>query len=82
MSLLPIWTWINTKGVIVGEASGNLPDSYGDCLYFQLPNSKLAVSISYKKWYRIDQTKSGEPIVPDYETSSGEALDKVYELIQ
>lgn len=71
----------NDMGVIIGEASGNLPDSYGDCLYFQMPNSKLAVSISYKRWYRIDQTKSGEPIMPDYETSSDEALQKVYELI-
>lgn len=71
----------NELGTIVGQPSGNLPDSYGDCLYFQLPNSKLMLSISYKRWYRIDQTKSGEPIMPDVEVPSGEALNKVYELI-
>lgn len=71
----------NDLGTIVGQPSGNLPDSYGDCLYFQMPNSKLMLSISYKRWYRIDQTKTGEPIMPDVEVPSGEALKKVYELI-
>ena len=35
----------NNLGVLVGEASGNLPDSYGDCLYFTLPNSKFTLSV-------------------------------------
>lgn len=72
----------NDIGTVVGEPSGNLPDSYGDILTFQMPNSKLIMTVSHKRWYRIDQTKTGEPIMPDYETSSTEALDKVYELIQ
>lgn len=71
----------NDLGTIVGQPSGNLPDSYGDCLYFQMPNSGLAMSTSYKKWYRIDQTKAGQPIMPDVEVNSGKALEKVYELI-
>lgn len=72
----------NDLGTIVGQPSGNLPDSYGDCLFFQMPNSRLAISVSYKRWYRIDQTKAGEPIMPDVDVTSGEALEKVYELIQ
>lgn len=72
----------NRLGMVVGEASGNLPDSYGDCLYFQLPNSGLALSVSYKRWYRIDQEKAGEPILPDVEVDSKEALQKVYDLIE
>lgn len=71
----------NDLGVIVGQASGNLPDSYGDLLYFQTPNAKLLLSVSFKKWYRIDQTKSGEPLTPDYVCPSEEALEKAYELI-
>ena len=71
----------NDLGTIVGKPSGNLPDSYGDSLLFQLPNSKLLMCVSYKKWYRIDQTKAGQPIMPDVEVSSDEALEKVYELI-
>lgn len=72
----------NNLGTIVGEPSGNLPDSYGDCLYFQLPNSKFVLSISHKRWYRIDQSKAEQPIMPNYEVPAEEALGKVYELIQ
>ncbi len=71
----------NGLGTIVGEPSGNLPDGYGDCLFFQMPNSKLLISVSFKKWSRIDSSKAGEAIMPDVLVSSGEALDKVYELI-
>lgn len=72
----------NDMGTLVGEPSGNLPDAYGDCLYFQMPNSQLLMSVSHKKWSRIDQSKYGEPIVPDYEVPAEEALEKVYEVIQ
>lgn len=71
----------NDLGIIVGEPSGNLPDSYGDILSFQMPNSKLMLCVSHKRWYRIDQSKSGQPIMPDYEVEGSEALEKVYELI-
>ncbi len=72
----------NQMGVLVGETSGNLPDSYGDTLGFQLPNSKLYLNVSYKKWYRVDKRKAGEPLEPDYVTESDNALEKVYELMQ
>lgn len=71
----------NDLGTIVGEPSGNLPDSYGDILSFQMSNSKLMLCVSHKRWYRVDQSKSGQPIMPDYEVESSEALEKVYELI-
>lgn len=71
----------NGLGCIVGEASGNLPDSYGDCLYFQLPHSGIVLSVSYKRWYRIDQNKAGEQIMPDVPVDAEEALQKVYQLI-
>lgn len=71
----------NDLGTIVGEPSGNLPDSYGDILSFQMPNSKLMLCVSHKRWYRVDQSKSGQPIMPDYEVESSAALEKVYELI-
>jgi len=38
--------------------------------------------VSHKRWYRIDRSKSGQPIRPDYEVESSEALEKVYELIR
>ena len=71
----------NNLGTVVGEAAGNMPDAYGDVLSFTVPNSKLAFSVSFKKWHRIDQSKSGEPIKPDYECKSQEALDYAKQLI-
>ncbi|MCM1193365.1 MAG: S41 family peptidase [Butyrivibrio sp.] len=72
----------NHLGIIIGQPSGNLPDGYGDCLSFRMPHSGLAISVSYKKWYRTDQTKAGQPLFPDVETAPNEALTKLYELIQ
>lgn len=34
------------------------------------------------KQNRIDESKSGEPLVPDYEVDSLNALLKVYELVE
>lgn len=72
----------NHLGTLIGEPSGNLPDSYGDILQFQLPHSRLGLIVSYKKWYRVDLQKSGEPIMPDVLCPSEEAMDKAYEIIQ
>ncbi|MBP1585353.1 MAG: hypothetical protein ILP17_06645 [Lachnospiraceae bacterium] len=71
----------NDLGILVGEPSGNLPESYGDILLFDTPNSHLNFQISYKRWFRIDETKSGQPLDPDYPCSSEEAMDRAYELI-
>ena len=71
----------NDLGVVVGEPAGNLPDSYGDLLKFTTPNSHLSFSISYKRWFRIDETKTGQPLDPDYPCASQEAMDMAYDLI-
>jgi len=71
----------NDLGIVVGEESGNLPDSYGDTISFQTPNARLNITMSYKRWFRIDETKSGQPLVPDYPCPSSEAMDKAYEII-
>ncbi len=71
----------NHLGTLVGSTSGNRPDSYGDSLHFQLPNSALTFSVSFKRWYRVDQSKSGLPLTPDVVVLPSEALEKVYELI-
>ena len=70
----------NDLGKVIGEASGNLPDTYGDCLVFVTPNTKLSFNISYKRWYRIDRTKAGQRIMPDYPCDPADALDKLFEL--
>lgn len=72
----------NNIGEIVGEASGNLPDCYIDALLYQLPESKLAFQVSWKRNFRIDSSKKiGEPLNPDYPCEPSQALNKIYELI-
>ena len=71
----------NDIGKVVGEASGNLPDSYGDFLNFAMPNSKLLFTVSYKRWFRIDESKAGQLLEPDYPCDPNEALEKAYEII-
>ncbi len=72
----------NKLGIIVGETPGNMPSSYGDILAFQMPNSNLPITISYKKFRRVDEEKDAIPLIPDYEVDAENALDKVYELIK
>lgn len=50
----------NKIGTLIGEPTGNAPTSYGDILMFQLPNSKFNMSISYKKFFRVDRSKDDE----------------------
>ena len=50
----------NHLGTIVGEATGNSPDSYGDILEFRLPNSGLHYTVSYKKWLRPDRSRAND----------------------
>lgn len=72
----------NDIGEIVGEASGNLPDCYIDALSYQLPESKLAFQVSWKRNFRIDSSKKrGEPLNPDYPCEPSQVLNKIYELI-
>ncbi len=72
----------NGIGKVIGETPGNMPTAYGDKLSFQLPVSKLMLSVSYKKFYRVDITKSIEPLIPDYETDADTAEEKLVEYIK
>ena len=55
----------NGIGKVVGEASGNMPNSYGQITRFVLPNSGLIMQVSTKDWHRIDETKEELPVLPD-----------------
>lgn len=53
-------------GTVVGEPTSNNPNSYGDVLQFQLPNSQIRYQVSMKRWVRPDQTKNDEDtLMPD-----------------
>ncbi len=72
----------NGIGKVIGETPGNMPTAYGDKLSFQLPESKLVLSVSYKKFYRADMTKSIEPLIPDYTVDADKAEEKLVEYIK
>ncbi len=65
---------------VIGQPPGNRPSAYGDVLLFQMPNSALAFSVTYKQFSRPDQTKDGESALqPDYPTEITETGDEVME---
>ena len=72
----------NGIGKVIGEIPGNMPTAYGDKRGFQLPESKLVLSVSYKKFYRVDINKSIEPLIPDYTVEADKALEKLVEYIK
>lgn len=56
----------NKAAVIVGEETGNAPTCYGDIMSFVLPESKIGMTISYKKFERPDPSKDpADSLKPD-----------------
>ncbi len=72
----------NNLGTIIGEASGNNPNSYGETASFKLPNSGIFMQISTKKWHRINQNTEEVFIEPDIKCESKEAIFKLYDEIK
>lgn len=71
----------NHLGQVLGEASANSVNGYGEVAAFYLPNTGLFVQISTKKWYRIDENNSEDYVLPDFPCESGQAMGKLYEVI-
>ena len=65
----------NDLGTLIGEPCGNLPASYGEVVSFRLPESGLYMQVSVKKWHRVDESKEGEPLMPDIECPEARALE-------
>ena len=56
----------NHLGRIVGEPGGGAPSSYGDILYFVLPQSCCSYTLSFKRWVRPDPQQDPAPaLLPD-----------------
>lgn len=68
---------------VIGEQPGSRPSTFGDMLQFQLPNSKLLFTTTYKYYDRPDTTKSGdETLVPDTLINSDKVMDSLYSQIE
>ncbi len=53
-------------GRIVGTCSGGLPNSFGDCYYFNLPNTNIFCSVSHKFFVRPSGNEKDNDLTPDY----------------
>lgn len=69
-------------GTIIGEPSSNMPNAYGDILYFVLPNSHIYGMVSHKQFIRPDESNNERMLVPDIQTSSEDAYDKAVEYLK
>ena len=79
---------INTKAIIIGEPTGEGPNSVGDTKLIELPNSKIKVSLTKKFWptsWKRDNRETIEPHLNieytynDYKETKDPWLTKVYE---
>lgn len=72
----------NNIAKIVSEIPWNSPCSYGNIYNQGYYTPNLRFSSTYKKFYRYDEIKDSNRIVPDIQVLDEEALDKICELIQ
>lgn len=74
----------NNLATIVGEVPGTSPVHYGHLVdeTFELPNSKLHFWTTFKRWYRVDESKNPERLIPDVEVPAKDAINKIYEILK
>lgn len=69
-------------GKVVGEETGGLAVTFGDILNFELPESGIPVSVSWRKIYQYGATdENRHGTIPDIEVPADQALKTVLELI-
>jgi hypothetical protein len=64
-------------GTIIGQSSSNAPNNYGDILNYTLPDSKIKVSISCKRFLRPNENADPNSLIPDIITGYKEYALKV-----
>lgn len=73
----------NGLGNIIGEIPGNKPTCYTNMKgKYQTKNSKIFFYIPETISHRSDVLKDDEPLYPDYDVDSYDALNIAYKLIQ
>jgi hypothetical protein len=54
-------------GVLIGRETEDTPVNYGHCVYIELPNSKLELSVACKHFVCVGSKDDGRGVLPDYE---------------
>jgi hypothetical protein len=69
-------------GTVIGEESGGMNVCFGDMLSFRLPNSNLALGISYKRFWQYGANEQDiHGTIPDYKVPQKDALDYTLKLL-
>lgn len=71
----------NNLGIIIGEAPGNNPNGYGEVAGFKLPNSRLFMQISTKRFYRANAECRDLLVYPDIECKSDDKAEMIQKII-
>ena len=72
-TMLCVYVRDGRLGTLIGEASANMPNHYGDITFVALENSHLYASVSHKRFLRPSGETESRMVVPDIETSSKDA---------
>lgn len=69
-------------GTVIGEETGGMSVSFGDVLLYRLPVSRLACTISWKRFWLYGADENDiHGTLPDYAVPQEKALGKAFELI-
>jgi len=68
-------------GTLIGEASANMPNHYGDITFVALEHSHLYASVSHKRFLRPSGETESRMVVPDIETSSKDAYQAALDFL-
>ena len=68
-------------GTLIGEASSNMPNHYGDITFVALENSHLYASVSHKRFLRPSGETESRMVEPDIETSSNDAYQAALDFL-
>ena len=69
----------NNLAEIIGEPNSNNPSAYGDVIEFKLPNSKLILRTTFKKFIRPNKDNKND-IIADYIVSASNVLKTFHKL--
>jgi len=73
-TMLGVWVQDGKLGKIIGQASSNKPNHYGEMLSVELPISKIDFNLSSKRFLRPDTEANPDSLIPDIEVPFGEDI--------
>ncbi len=80
-TMLCVYVRDGKLGTLIGEASSNMPNHYGDITFVALENSHLYASVSHKRFLRPSGETESRTLVPDIETSAKDAYQAALDFL-